>query len=151
MVYVWGMDRPIEFRGLRADGKGWETGSLAIDGDRYFIVPFNGPINLSYLPKEDESYHVQLRAISHQVLPSTVGQFTGLLDKNGVEIFEGDMLGTSNNNPAYDEWTFEECGFTTCIQSKMGWSFSDWRPTDGDASMFSMMFCEIIGNIHEKQ
>ena len=65
------MKREILFRGKRMDNDKWEVGFLS----------------WSDSPRK-RSYHIN----NHVVYTETVGQFTGLTDKNGTKIFEGDIL-----------------------------------------------------------
>ena len=65
------MGRDIKFRGLSSDGKGWVFGNFIHN-------------------KIDCPCIVDIEAEQYEVKPETVGQFTGLTDKNGKEIYEGD-------------------------------------------------------------
>lgn len=76
------MNREIKFRGKRLDNGEWAYGNLqqqAVKNEEWYITSITSPFN-EFLNE------------SHIIDPKTVGQYTGLKDKNGKEIYEGDIL-----------------------------------------------------------
>ncbi len=125
--------REILFRAKRIDNGDWIYGDLIQKIDCVKIRESEADINRI--------------AKSYVVIPETVGQFTGLIDKNGKKIWEGDILRSvygelTDDDVFIDTVVFHEgcfCGEINNEGITMYGSFKD------------ITECEVIGNIHDKE
>ena len=124
------MAREILFRGKTRDEKEWIEGFYAV----FSNTPFIGAPN---------RYGTMLW---QSVISKTVGQFTGLNDKNGKKVFEGDILSTENG-------TFSNTGMGYILFYKGMWtSFYGQDGIGRDCFDELHTVCnsrEVIGNIYD--
>ena len=146
--------REILFRGKRMDNGAWETGSLVIVRMGCYDAQY-------YIADKMTGYHTP-------VDPSTVSQYTGLTDKKGNRIWDGDIVRYTFDSP--DDPTATENG----LKVRTGRIFwSDWRASfavtagrNGSASLNNDVAryvrgrqiyeyvrgantVEVIGNVHD--
>lgn len=117
--------REILFRGKRIENGEWVYGSL--------VFWYDGSISI-----ETGVYDAPMYAVD----PATIGQYTGLTDKNGKRIFEGDLITIPGSKrqglPAPVKWSNFDARFEVCRRG--------FNPIclDGDEGIY-----EVIGNIHD--
>ena len=82
---------------------------------------------------------------NYKVDPSTIGQFTGLTDKNGVKIFEGDII-------EFDH-PYNGKSIHAVVQDGCGWNLSNFYAScfdyPGCAFSEGTKYMTVIGNVHD--
>lgn len=114
------MNRTIKFRGKRVDTKEWVYGDLNQLQSRVLIHGYE-----------------YCQRVAYEVIQETVGQFTGLKDKNEKEIYEGDLVRS----------------FKGIFRDTVEWSYilSGWFPFASRGDIYFADECEVVGNIHDNQ
>lgn len=113
--------RTIKFRGKQRKSGEWLQGDL---------------VHL-----KEELVAISVKGNGLLVIPESVGQFTGYLDKDGNEIYEGDILEDKDGNHSFYIAEWEDDGFVLRnVESKI---------TVGVSLLHNR--CGVIGNIHETE
>ena len=141
--------RTIKFKAKRLFDSKWVCGYFYQENDNTYIIEDcqkDSPLN---------------RNIPYKVDPTTVCQFTGFLDKNGREIYEGDVLRSDEDPYNYHGkdnyfaevyWSEYSCGVDLRIQkSPQTDVHGDYAGIRESLTLNFARTFEVIGNIHDKE
>ena len=136
--------REIEFRG-KTDENIWVFGNFVKTKEEYTKEISNAIINLD---AEHRCCGEYLDNGWNEIDINTLGQYTGLKDKNGTKIFEGDIVksvgirlnGTETSMIGFVKWDKDSCNYELYRETNSGFQ------TEALCGFGSY---EVIGNIHD--
>ena len=135
------MKREVKFRGLKIDSKEWAFGWFTKEKKGSLIVPV-----IQYYKEWDTGDYVD----SYEIDGNTLGEFTGLKDKNGKEIYEGDIVLVGETYVG--DYRYED--FEGVVEFDEGQYFVDCKYSKDmgcelDNATIRNQGLEVIGNIYQ--
>ena len=133
------MNREILFKGKHKFSDEWVVGSL-------LVHPYRKVCHSIFVPEKEEQKTdgIYTVYIEYPVFPDSVGQFPGLVDKNGDKVFEGDILKYTFE----DEGETSEC-FAEVIFYRNGWAIRENGYEPDELFAQAMEIFEIAGNVFD--
>ena len=129
--------RKILFRGKRVDNGEWVEGYYAAE-------PYTkNTYNYGYILENEKDLFAKKAWL---VDSRTVGQYTGLTDKNGTRVFEGDILKEYGSAPEYSLMVIKNTGFGCFIEF---YFHGEIHSTEQVGHTGWLSYDEVIGNIHD--
>ena len=146
--------REILFRGKRMDNGEWIEGYYAIQSNH---ACFAHELKHQHFIFKDIFLDFNLGGLQEfDVIPETIGQYTGLTDKNGTKIFEGDMIKPFDDEIDKMVVEFHLGQFLLCLYGERGYMAEYGWEESGNYGCFEAEplssygdDIEVIGNIHD--